>query len=505
MNTDILNVLNEHVSEETILLHMKDRIFDFSLPLEDRMIALNQEYKDNSDQIYEVIKKLNAIYCMSPVGVIRKFLYEIAKQSTLPVEIRLECAVTLKDIESSTRLGLECIDLLFEQSTHLPIICRFDYMIQFMNTDYKDKYDTLLKHLLVQSSDIPIEWRYKRILSLKHLIGEEYMIHVCKLFIENTENELSYRILGCQNLLSIKQLVPFAEDFLLRVIRDTTLEHRARADAADVILHMASNDTISEAEQTLKELGGVHTTFYENKENVHSKEIDKSIKETIQYLDTLKISPIPSFDTVSYNILKLAEKKYRERLVIDNPSSPNSIRVFKREVVYMETLSEKEEKIKTALLRVELDRTTFKDVNHTLQSILCLIYAYIDTHTHKYELQRRMLEELIDMSGTCTTGYIHRFVNILSGFGHTIRISWEDQIVANLKGRLNAKLRECENMDIVLEQMTNRSLDNRSEFFRFFRKHISSIREEMYQEFKPFMEDLEWDEYFQKAILFYEQ
>lgn len=498
MNTDILDVLNKHVPEETILLHMKDRIFDFSLPLEDRMNALNQEYKDNSDHIYEVIKKLNAIYCMSPVGVIRKFLYEIAKQSTLPVEIRLECAVTLKDIESSARIGMECIDFLFEQSTHLPIICRFDYIIQFMNTEYKDKYDTLLKKLLVESVEIPTEWRYKRVLSLKHLIDEEYMVQVCKLFIEHTGNDLSYRILGCQNLLSIQQHVPFAEGFLLHVIRDTSIEHRARADAADVILHMASNDTISEAEQTLKELGGMHTTFYENKENVHSKEIDKSVKETLEYLTTLEISPIPTFDTVSYNIQKLAQKKYREKIFVTHSSG-------KTERIYMETLSEQEEQIKTSLLRIELDRTVFKDVNHTLQSVLCLIYAYIDTHAHTYELHKRLLEELIDMSGTCTTGYLNRFMNVLSGFGYTLRISWEDQIVANLKGRLNAKLRESENMETILEQMTNRSLENRSEFFRFFRKHISSIREEMYQEFKPFMEDLEWDEYFQKAILFYEQ
>jgi hypothetical protein len=60
----------------------------------------------------------------------------------------------------------------------------------------------------------------------------------------------------------------------------------------------------------------------------------------------------------------------------------------------------------------------------------------------KQELYKRMLQELEAMSGTCSSGFASRLVNIISGFGNfNIRISFEDQIISNFIGRLNAKAR----------------------------------------------------------------
>ena len=47
------------------------------------------------------------------------------------------------------------------------------------------------------------------------------------------------------------------------------------------------------------------------------------------------------------------------------------------------------------------------------------------------------------MSGTCSSGFCSRLVNVISGFGElSIRISFEDQIVSNFTGRLNALARK---------------------------------------------------------------
>ena len=47
------------------------------------------------------------------------------------------------------------------------------------------------------------------------------------------------------------------------------------------------------------------------------------------------------------------------------------------------------------------------------------------------------------MSGTCSSGFATRLINVISGFGQfNIRISYEDQIVANFSGRLNAFARK---------------------------------------------------------------
>jgi hypothetical protein len=54
-----------------------------------------------------------------------------------------------------------------------------------------------------------------------------------------------------------------------------------------------------------------------------------------------------------------------------------------------------------------------------------------------------MLQELEEMSGTCSSGFASRLVNIISGYGgFNIRISFEDQIISNFAGRLNAAARD---------------------------------------------------------------
>ena len=89
-------------------------------------------------------------------------------------------------------------------------------------------------------------------------------------------------------------------------------------------------------------------------------------------------------------------------------------------------------------------------------------------------------------------------------YGKTI--SFEDQIISVLESRLNSKIMEDEKSDIILDEMTLpvRFYDKRTTFLRFFRTHISKIREDMYQEFKDHISDQDYDLYFRKAIMHYE-
>jgi len=147
------------------------------------------------------------------------------------------------------------------------------------------------------------------------------------------------------------------------------------------------------------------------------------------------------------------------------------------------------------------------------------------------------------MSGTCSSGFASRLVNV---------ISWRDQIVANFTGRLNTRardiayeehiqkngklynFRECkyigcdvENDDHryddaqhkkkllnmlekfqenVLEEMTvnNNEFAARKNLRKFFRKNMLGIRQELYEEFKEHIPDTDFDLYFRAAIATYE-
>ena len=96
-----------------------------------------------------------------------------------------------------------------------------------------------------------------------------------------------------------------------------------------------------------------------------------------------------------------------------------------------------------------MDRTLYSKFNITLSGVLIKIWSYILEHKYKEELTKRLIQELSDSAGTCSSGYLSRLVNVLSGYDDNfrIRISWEDQIVANFSGRLNARVRKITEPD----------------------------------------------------------
>ena len=192
------------------------------------------------------------------------------------------------------------------------------------------------------------------------------------------------------------------------------------------------------------------------------------------------------------------------------------------------------------------------------------MWCYITDHKHEKELKKRLLEELEDMSGTCSSGFLSRLVNVVSGFGDfSIRISWQDQIIGNLTGRINKEIKNitsenslfidklediiilklqitgeilkiCEDLEeittetivdkyksspeyslescledfqeSVLQELTvnTSQFSDRQNFSLFFRTIIGNIREEMYSEFKQFLSDTSFDLYMRKALFKYE-
>ena len=102
------------------------------------------------------------------------------------------------------------------------------------------------------------------------------------------------------------------------------------------------------------------------------------------------------------------------------------------------------EKIRFAMNRIYMDRALYSKYNNTLCNILIKVYTYINNQEEdlKKEMIKRLIQELEEMSHTCSTGYVTRLINSISGFGEfNIRISFEDQITSNFTGRLNARIR----------------------------------------------------------------
>lgn len=190
------------------------------------------------------------------------------------------------------------------------------------------------------------------------------------------------------------------------------------------------------------------------------------------------------------------------------------------------------------------------------------IFSYVFSHKEKDELIKRLKEELYDMCGTCSTGFASRLINVLSGYDDfNIKISFIDQIVSNFIARVNHQIQKItdkdsiyfnekardivwiymknkkfvpkeiknETMDtiidkylsinpnekirtavedfadnILIELMNTNNYINRPYFIKFFRDTVPILRQELYEEFKDYVDDTDFDLSIRRAIDNYE-
>lgn len=284
-------------------------------------------------------------------------------------------------------------------------------------------------------------------------------------FLFHEKNMTFYRTLAGQYLLSkgnLNETMVFKiENELLKFAKDNDLDYNRRADAADVLLKLGSVSMKQHGRDVIKELGrigGIVRSVFDDAQNVHNEEVESSVAEALEYLASLQMmqhdgAPI-TFEYVNNCIEKIMQEE-RESMRIDGNSedscdhcgspitekisldknvfcSPECLRYFYRD-----------EKIRISLNRIYLDRVRYSKFNNTLVAILLKIWTFINGHSSENELIKRLLEELEEMSGTCSSGYASRMINVLAGYSdYSIRISWEDQISGNFSGRLNAAARK---------------------------------------------------------------
>jgi hypothetical protein len=305
-----------------------------------------------------------------------------------------------------------------------------------------------------------------------------------KKFIEN-EHPLSFKILACQYILvnnKEESYVNFCQRKLLEIVEDHTVNYNVRADATDVLLQYGDDEHKNIAKLVLDELSMGGITIYENHQNVHTKSIEESVNKTLCDLSE-KVEFYNSFESCINEFLEYLDKdeKYRDG-----------------------------KNIRSSIERISVDRAIYGTVNMTLGKIFSKVWSYIKGHKYFSELLLRLFEELDDASGLCSTGYVSRMLNCLSGITDlTLSISYQDQVIANMGARLNNKICEIDDekyRDCILEEMTYPSYMylKRPNFLNFFRNNILKIREELYEEFKGLITDLDFDIYTKKAIMIYQ-
>lgn len=518
--------------------------------------------------------------------------------NTLPTPCRVEAIQLLMTYESSKDKANEYFILLINDQS---IECEFRYktilsieklaekwmkdkLLNLFNTSFSTKIFNTFKHKI--KTEFPgfkpesdnYDFFEMLILGLSnsmcHSLCQEnnitssiydfYISQAQYSFLFYPENMIYYKILAGQYLLQKYNIILTTnhisniENEILSFARDIELDYNRRADAADVLLQLGSSNIKLLGRQIINELGIEDNTqvktIFSNTQNVHTMEVEESVLEILEFLETVPNSKKP----IEFNTIQNKIKDY-----------------LKTERQDSQIVTEREKNIMIALNRIQIDRVLYSKYNNTLSNILIKIWTYILNHEHEEEMYKRLLEELEEMSGTCSTGFVSRLVNVISGFGKfNMRISWEDQITANFAGRINAFARNIINEDSifrntklddiidlwlklpeqkidkltiinklknvnptshintkdivnmylsenkqekienaidyfsssVLEEMSLSTLkwDQRLNFGLFFRSVAGQIREEMYREFTEYLDDTSFDLYMRKALMNYE-
>jgi hypothetical protein len=600
---------------------------DLSIPLDKRIEFMQIYYKEFGElETLEHINRLSMMYQFSGTKLLEEYLYNICINTNLSVILKLSAAKSLCWFNKTKEVGYIALNHICqnkENMKNVPTPCQIECVCILMeNKEYKTQSKTYFCNI-INNINLDCDYRYKTILSLetKNIPHVLFFISESLLdFFYNSKNMTLYRILAGQYLIQKCTHQPpyskegekildteFIQFTLLSFSQDPDLDYDLRADAADVILRLGSDDNKIEAKKLIMALGsqkGIIRTVFDNAQNVHIEEIEDSVVKILEFISTLDLMIIgenpteqcndPS-ESIQRNAAQRSKGAYpkesasetrsvtrsvsegglrpaqrskgaypKESASVGNEVSEGGNEVSKGEkekkkasfisdIFPMTNTPKKKEKnknnithgripinfeyvkkqldnllkadkqtknpiyskkqlknIEISLNRIYLDRALYSKYNCTLSNILLKIWSYINNNEHQNEMKTRLLQELIDMSGTCSTGFAGRLINSITGFGEfNLTISYRDQIIANLNGRLNSrihKINDEEFKDQILEEMTicTNDFGNRINFLKFFRENMLSIREELYEEFKNHIQDVDFDLYFRCAIAVYE-
>jgi hypothetical protein len=591
------SVCSDEVEYETI----RESVLDLSASLKRRKIALQDYYDEVGDNAIEVISIISGMYQFSGTSILEEYLTEICFRSEISSFLKIEAAtslITFEELEDDSdhedfdfetnkkiqdrntkrkKSGYEALHYVTLDMEGVPTPCKITAACYLMKSAVHKWASDLNFKSIISDQELDCEFRYKTILSLenKDIDEKEYFIRNALItFLADKQNMVYFRILAAQCLLTRhtidKKVTSVVEQTTLGFATDEELDYDRRADAADLLLRVGSTASKVIARNVIIALGGLERTVktvFDNAQNVHTEGVEESVAEILESLFNAQEGlEKQSFDSVVGAIKSIL----KENAKISCECSHESCDKCKtcKNTSGCEEFNSRREAIHLALTRIEIDRGIYSVYSLNLTHVLVLMWTYMKGHNHEIEMITRLMEELVEMSATCSTGYISRLTNVLSGFGEfSVRISWEDQIVANFTGRLNAAARnivetkeyytspvdkkiaelwlrknlnvmekvkeEVANLNMeeivakflekdvekklricvedfssnVLDELTvdsSKQYGSRPNFLLFFSINMSKIREELAEEFSELITSDSFEMHFRKAIMVYE-
>lgn len=492
-----------------------------------RKAAFDELRKQNKDLAREAITNLCRSYEQSNSKDLLSFIIFLLDYGKLDIFEKFECVLMLHDSKhKNVRDYWIAIlrDFIKQDSTLRPSIAFYiDILRYLIDGDFEPRIIEFIKWFCHSSSCLT-PFIYRNIVSIhrESIAPEDSNFatprRASKLYIDclyqtffNGPIDNQHRILSAQYLLNNKLDVSNVESSLVSIFSETSNPHNIRADAADTLLKLGSSESRALAIKVMSELGRDLTqlpTLTANRENVHV--FDESTTKFLLTLGGNKIATISQDGSERIQTLEDIAELIRK----------------------LPRYNENQDSINSSLARIRIDQVLYPG-SQTLNTIFVRIWQVIDGHKNKELLMERLIDELIDMADTCSTGHANRLINVFSGIdGFFMKMNWRDQIQSNITGRLTARAnvaidREERNRlaelgiqaseqqlaiidakfrENVMEEMLNTDIEDRVHWNRFLRDVIAGLREELYNEFVVAGHVIrdDFDLYFRQGMVFYE-
>lgn len=200
----------------------------------------------------------------------------------------------------------------------------------------------------------------------------------------------------------------------------------------------------------------IHTVdVYKDSQNVHNSTINQSVlsagENLIQIIDLLntysaKLKTEEDPDEISYlrssltGVIKdITSKTLNEVLDILPVNTDNAEEYLTRKYPKNSYI------IKLICDRLVFDTSIFS--SYSLSDIFSALWTLISIHHNKDDLMDRLMEEMLEMNTTCTTGHLSRFINVIQGYVTNdkllIKMSNYDSFKASCIFYLNKNLQDA--------------------------------------------------------------
>jgi hypothetical protein len=483
------------IQQAAINLDAKDfklfnQFMDLSISNENKDKILQELNRRDPLLLNELFNNVMASYMEEQTSYLTKNIYFLINNEFIdfPKRIQLLELLVMFDKKTVEKVYTTMINLLFNVSTYdieqqrklnVSTTLLFDTIRKLLHKEYVktqiesksdisqqffDTFNNIFKNKFLNE-----DFKYKLFDSIKKdsNISVDIKIILCLLIIVFPFDNYIYNLFLCQYLLSEKKLEDSHVQYLYQIAKNSS-DELCIANISDFLLDERMKDYNKLGIDLLSTIKWDSTVknknIYNNKQNIHSVNIDKSVKPFLEKLINSDFGEhIPT---------NMDEDKTHELI--------EKILETCKSIIQENDLDLDLTKIERTIQRFILDNTVYTDKLVSLLQLLFRCYFYIIiTNNEDKELLKRFVEELHEMADTCTTGHLVRLVNIFSGFDAAITIDIEDE----LKGCIFQRLTNIINSKSEDEQDKIYE-DTRSEdFMKILSKDLVGLYNELEKEY----------------------